>query len=405
MKARPSWLLIALLTSSATVAAQGSPRDYPQWRGRNRDGSASAFAEPKTWPDQLTKKWKVDAGEGYATPLVVGNVVYVFSRIDGNEVMTALNADTGIELWRTSYPAPYTLISAAAAHGMGPKATPLFDKGKLWTVGNNGIVSAFDAANGKILWQKPAPSDRETYGAAVSPVADDDLVIVHAGDAGFLTALDANSGEVRWRWDGDSPAYASPIVVNLEGTRQVVSITDHYVVGLSAVDGTLLWQRPWPRLLHVSPILYDDTIIVSAGRDGLMALKPTRRDGTWRTDVVWEATDVSLFLSNPVVVHDTLFGLSQRASGQFFALDARTGKVLWLGEPRAATNSAIVMAGDLLLLLNDDGELIVARSNRTGFEPLKRYKVADSATWAQPAISGNRFFVKDASSLALWTFN
>jgi outer membrane protein assembly factor BamB len=180
----------------------------------------------------------------------------------------------------------------------------------------------------KILWQKPAPSNQETYGAAVSPLADDDLVIVHAGDAGFLTAFDANSGEVRWRWEGDSPAYASPILVNLEGTRQVVSITDHYVVGLSAADGTLLWQRPWPRLLHISPISYGDTIIVSAGRDGLMALKPTRRGGRWTADVVWETKDVSLFLSNPVVVHDTLFGLSQRASGQFFALDARTGNVV-----------------------------------------------------------------------------
>ena len=99
--------------------------------------------------------------------------------------------------------------------------------------------------------------------------------------------------------------------------------------------------------------------------------------------------------------------MSERASGQFFALDAKTGTVLWLGlgQPRAATNTAVVKAGDLLFLLNDDGELIVARSSRTGFEPLKRYPVADSATWAQPAISGNRIFVKDATSVALWTLD
>jgi hypothetical protein len=100
-----------------------------------------------------------------------------------------------------------------------------------------------------------------------------------------------------------------------------------------------------------------------------------------------------------------LFGLSHRNSGQFFLLDAKTGKTIWTGEPRQATNAAIVRAGDLLFVLKDDAELIVARSSPTGVEPLRRYSVADSATWAQPVISGNRVFVKDASTLALWTLN
>ena len=401
---RPSGLVIALLTASAAiVAAQRSPRDYPQWRGRDRDGSASAFVEPKSWPDLLTRRWKVKVGDGYATPIVVGNSVFAFTRLDGNEVMTALDAVTGKELWKTAYPAPYTLISAAAAHGMGPKATPLFYKGKLYSVGNNGIVSAFEAGTGTLVWQKPAPSNQETYGASVSPVADQDVVIVHAGDAGFLAALDADSGEVRWHWDGDAPAYASPIVVDIGGARQVVSVTDRYVVGLSRVDGALLWQRPSPRLMPISPVVYDDSLIVSARRDGLTAFRPISRDGHWTTEVVWETKEVSIFLSNPVLVEDLLFGLSERAGGQFCVLDAKTGKVLWLGPPRQATNTAVVKAGRLLFLLNDNGELIVARGTRSGLELVKRYVVSDSATWAQPAISGNRLFVKDVSSLALWT--
>jgi len=100
-----------------------------------------------------------------------------------------------------------------------------------------------------------------------------------------------------------------------------------------------------------------------------------------------------------------LFGLSEKARGQFFALDAKNGKVLWLGRPRQASNTAIVKAGTLLLLLNDDAELIVARSSRSGFELVKRYTVAGSETWAQPAVSGNRIFVKDLTSLSLWTLN
>ncbi len=149
--------------------------------------------------------------------------------------------------------------------------------------------------------------------------------------------------------------------------------------------------------------MFEDTILVSAYEQGVLALAPVRRNGTWDLETRWHTPDVSLFMSNPVLIGETLYGLSQRASGQFFALDARTGKVLWLGTPREATNTAVVKSGDLLFLLNDSAELIVAKANRDRFEPLKRYTVAESATWAQPVITGKRIFIKDANFLTLWT--
>ena len=112
-----------LIGSAAVASAQGSPQDYPQWRGRNRDGAASGFTEPKAWPEKLTRKWKVEVGEGYATPIVVGKTVYAFTRRDGAETVTALDAATGKLIWRTDYPAPYKAADAAASHGAGPKAT------------------------------------------------------------------------------------------------------------------------------------------------------------------------------------------------------------------------------------------------------------------------------------------
>ena len=153
------------------------------------------------------------------------------------------------------------------------------------------------------------------------------------------------------------------------------------------------------------PIPYGDTIIVSATTAGVTAIRPTVRNGTWAADKVWETRDAEMYISHPVVVGDTLFGFSQRSSGQLFALDARDGHVLWLGPPRQAANVAIAKAGTLLFLLKDDAELIVARANPAAFEPLKRYTVANSATWAQPTISGRRIFIKDVSTLALWTLD
>src|SRR6185295_12668777 len=284
-----------LLLAYTEVVAQQSLKDYPQWRGRNRDGAASKFSEPTSWPEKLTRRWKVIVGEGYATPIVVGNTVYSFTRRDGNEVMMALNAATGGIMWQT----PYPVANPAAAHGAGPKATPLFHNGKLYTLGISGIVSAFDAVTGKLVWQKPAPSEQPYFGMAVSPIGDKNLVIVNPGNYGPLTAFDAETGDVKWTADGDS-AWASPIIVEQGGTRQVVSMTTKSVIGVSVATGTLLWQYPWistRTASAITPLLYGQTIIVAGQGMAVTALKPTRHNGKWRVDIGWENQDVSLFLS------------------------------------------------------------------------------------------------------------
>jgi outer membrane protein assembly factor BamB len=407
---RTIWLAAFWLGALVTANAQNSSLDYTQWRGPNRDGSAASFAQPQAWPDTLTMRWKVDVGEGYATPIVVGNRVYTHTRQGGNEVMSALDSSSGKVIWQTSYPAPYKMNPATKNHGQGPKSTPLFFNGKLYTLGISGIVSAFDAASGKLLWQKPAPPVDPMYGTAMSPIAEGGLVIFHVGgqNQGALTAFDANTGDVKWSWNGDGPAYASPIAVDLGGTRQIIAVTQENVIGISPLNGELLWKRPYVSKFtanSITPILYGDTIIVSEQEKGLEAFRVIRKNNQWSTESVWESRDVSMALSNGVLIGDTLFGLSVRNRGQYFALDAKSGKALWLGEGREADNTAIAKSGNLLFLLNEDGELVVARSSPTGIEPVKRYTVAESATWAQPTISGNRIFVKDVSTVALWTLN
>src|SRR4029077_14718328 len=133
--------------------------------------------------------------------------------------------------------------------------------------------------------------------------------------------------------------------------------------------------------------------------------KLVKANGQWNPVDVWENTEVSMYMTNGVIVHDTFVALSHKNSGQFFALDARTGKTIWKSAPRQATNAAISRAGDLLFILKEDAELLIARSGARGLETVKTYSVADSATWSAPAVSGRRLFVKDVGTLTLWTMD
>jgi hypothetical protein len=112
-----------------------------------------------------------------------------------------------------------------------------------------------------------------------------------------------------------------------------------------------------------------------------------------------------MYTTNPVAIDGVVHGLSNRGAGQFFAVDARTGAVLWKGPGREATQESLVRAGALLFILKDDAQLLVTRPSRQGLERLASYPVADSATWAQPVLSGRRILIKDVSTLTLWTID
>jgi outer membrane protein assembly factor BamB len=398
------------LLAAASLTAQARPGDWPQWRGPGRDGVVASFTPPAAWPDRLTRKWKVDVGIGYATPIVVGDRVYMFSREGDNEVLRALDAASGSPVWALRYAAPFTISSAAARHEKGPKSTPAFADGRLFTLGMTNVVTAVDAASGKQLWQKPATPAQPLYHTGMSPLVDRGLVIVHVGghNQGSLSAYEVQSGAVKWHWDGDGPGYGSPVAIEVAGTRQIVTLTQDNIVGVAAATGQLLWKRPFTTPYtqnSITPILYHDTVIVSGLDNGVTAFKIVKKGDGWTTENVWQNTQVSMYMANGVIAGDAFVSLSHKNSGQFFALDARTGQTLWTGPPRQAANAAILRAGDLLFLLKDDAELIVARNGAKGLEPIRRYTVADSATWSAPAISGGRFFIKDVASLALWTLN
>ena len=402
-------LLSAVLT--VVVGTETGPGDWPQWRGPNRNAVIASFPAPAHWPEQLTERWKVEVGLGYATPLLVGDRVFMFARQGETERMIALDAASGHEIWRTGYQASFTMNSGAARHGPGPKSTPAFSDGRLFAIGMTGIVTAFDAASGRVLWQKPGVSPQPMFTThAFSPLVDRGLVIFHLGghDQGALTALDVKTGDVRWHWDGDGPGYGSPVVAEIDGTRQIVTLTQRKLVGIEAATGTLLWELPYttPSVTNAqTPNIFGNTVIFGDSGHPVQAFEVSRKGDRWAADVAWENGDVRMELSNAVLVNDTLFGLSVRNAGQYFALDAKTGNTLWTSPPRQSPQAAIVGAGDLLFSLEAGGELVILRASTTAFEVLHRYRVSADATWAPPVVSGSRFLIKDVDTLSLWTWD
>lgn len=411
MNRRFLYVLAIVPALAVTAGIQATSRDWPQWRGPQRNGVIDA-ALPSQWPDALTKRWEVPVGAGHASPVVSGNRVVVIARERDQEIVRALDVASGKELWRAAYPAPYTVNPAAGSHGPGPKSTPAIAGGRVFTLGISGILSAFDLASGTLLWRVPAPAVLPDYGTATSPLIDPldtTRVIAHVGGhgAGALTSFDAATGKPRWQWTGDGPGYGSPIIATLSGVRQVIAQTQKLLVGLDASTGALLWQLPFTTDFDqnaFTPVIFQD-LLINAGLDApLTALRMKVVDGTWIGETVWTNPQTPMFMSSPVIIDGTIYGLATRRLGQFVAIDAASGKTLWATEGREGENASMLGSRAWLLASTTDGVLIVARTNTEKFEEVRRYQIAPSALWAQPAITGNAVIVKDVDKVICWSF-
>lgn len=407
---------VATPPSSPTPALQTSPASpektasWPQWRGLNRDGNVSAFSVPQMWPKSLKEEWKVTIGVGHSSPLLADGKLYVFARQEEKEVLLCLDAANGRELWRSaSPPVAYEMNPAARAHGKGPKSTPIIAGGKVFTLGITGILSSHDARNGQLIWRKDFskqyPSTSPIYGTAMSPVVEKNLLIAHIGgpDRGALTAFNVETGAVKWSYDADGPAYSSPIVVTLAGERQVITFTQKEFVGVSAATGKLLWKMPAKTgydTNSMSAVAYKDMLIISLQDQGMMAVKPVKQAGSFTTQEVWRNAENELYMNSPVMQGNLLFGLSMRKKGQFFCIDADTGKTLWQSPGRMGENAAILNVAGTLLLLTNDANLIVLPASANGYAPVAQYTVASSPTWAHPIAAGKRIYIKDETTLA-----
>jgi outer membrane protein assembly factor BamB len=407
---RKSTLSIALLIGLGITAHASQ---WTQWRGPNRDGIVPSASVPAAWPDKLTVRWKQEVGEGYSSPVVEGGRVFVHSRQDPEEMVSAFDLAAGKPVWTAKYQAAFTKSKYAESMSKGPFSTPLVADGRLFTLGTSAVLSAFDAATGKLLWRKDWSKEVGTSklftGTAMSPVIDSGLLIVHVGDdtKGAFRAFDPASGTEKWSLPGHGPGYASPVTFGtLKGTRQIITMTDKAVVGVDVAGGKLLWQIPFPDEFNeniVTPVLAGDVLVLSGVRKGTFGYRLEQSGPTWTPKQVWHNADLPMYMSSPVTDGSVIYGFSNRRKGQLFCLDATTGQPRWATEGRVAQNASITSAGPNLLMLTTDGELVIVRRTPDKYEEVRRYTVGTGPVWAHPAVTPGAIVVRDATAVAAWS--
>jgi outer membrane protein assembly factor BamB len=382
---------LALFLVSGAFAA-----DWPQWRGPNRDNKVAGFTAPATWPKELTQKWKTPVGLGDASPALVGAKLYVFTRQGDDEVTSCLDAASGMELWKDKYAA--VAVAGPAGGHAGPRSSPAVAAGKVCTLGVGGVLSCLDAATGKVVWRKDSKAWPDFYTSS-SPIIVDGKCIAHLGGrgSGAIIAYDLASGEEKWKWAGEGPSYGSPVLMTVDGTKQIVTLTEKSLVGIGVADGKLLLQVPFSAgRYNMSTPIVDGQTVIGSGR----ALQIEKQGDGFAAKELWKGESPNQF-NTPVLKDGLLFGLSGRRS--FFCMNAQAGDVLWTDTIQRGECGAVLDAGSVLLALTSDAELVAFKPSNKEYTELARIKVADTPTWAYPIIAGHRVFVKDRETLTLWT--
>lgn len=436
LSANRSAALFAFGLIGALVSGSAMGQDWSQWRGSNRDAKVSGFTPPADWPKTLPQKWKATVGEGVATPALVGDKMYVFSRQDDNEVISCLDAASGKELWRDQYPA---LGAEGPASGFsGPRASPAVADGKVVTLGLHGVLSCLDAATGKKLWRKDDfQNSFPRFYTASSPMLVDGLCIAQVGgpEGGGIIAYNLADGSQKWKWTGDGPAYASPSLMSIGDAKLVIAETSEKIAAITIADGKLVWETPFAAqgmgaYNAATPIVDGQTVIYSANRRGTRAVKFEKRGDGYVAKELWDNANTAVQFNSPVVKDGLIYGLTQ--SNELFCIDEQSGTTCWSaslgaagpGGPGGPPGQArpgggrpggrrggggrggfgvIVDAGAVLFALTPKSELVVFKPSRDAFAEVARIKVANSPTYAYPVISGSRIFIKDQNSVALLT--
>jgi outer membrane protein assembly factor BamB len=394
-------LLLALVIVVPVAAT-----DWPQYLGPARDGVYGGPALSESWPASGPNMvWRKHIGDGLAGVAVAQGRLILFHRIADQEVVDALDPLTGASQWRHSYSTTY---KDDFGFDEGPRAVPVVADGVVYTFGAEGQLRALDLRSGKLLWNVDTARRFDVpkgfFGAAGSPLVESGRVMANIGGKGAgVVAFDAKTGNVLWVSTSDGASYSSGVGATLSGRRYAVFLTRDALIGLDPATGGMRFRRPWRARQAASvnaatPLVGRDAIFVSAEYGPGAGV--FRCDGTTLSDV-WTAEDVlSNHYATSVHHEGRVFGFHgrQEFGPVFRAIRMDNGEVLWTTERFGA--GSVILAGNRLVIMRENGELVLASASSTAFEPVARAQILPATVRAYPALAHGVLYVRNGDTLA-----
>jgi outer membrane protein assembly factor BamB len=385
-------------------AAPPRPSYWTAFRGPMRDGVYREQPIFTSWPaDGLKPLWKQPIGGGYASFAVGRGRAFTIEQRREKEVVTAYDVRTGRELWAHAWDGDFKEWMG----GDGPRATPAWSDGRVYALGALGELRCLDERTGAVVWRLNILDDNAAsnlqWGMAASPLIVDDMVVVlPGGPAGrSVVAYNRNTGERRWSALTDKQAYSAPMLATIAGTRQILVLTATRLVALAPADGLLLWQYPWPTANDINasqPVILPpgNRVLLSSGYGhGAALLEVTKKAGRFGTKLLWENTRLKNRFSSSVEQDGFIYGLDENI---LTCLDASTGEVKWKGGRYG--HGQFVLASGHLVLLTEEGELVLVRATPQAHQELARFPVLDGKTWNHPALDGGVLLVRNLAEMA-----
>jgi outer membrane protein assembly factor BamB len=396
--------MLCLLASTLGKCLVAS--DWPQFLGVTRNGVCAEDELSLPWPKEGPPfRWKKKIGQGFSSPVVADGKLILFHRSDNKEVIECLSAKTGTRLWMFDYPTAYR---DDFGFDEGPRATPAINDGKVYTFGAEGALHCLDFNSGKRIWsvyaQNEFKASKGFFGLACSPLVEGNAVLLNIGGAegSGIVAFDCSTGKLLWKATSAEASYSSPVAATIDGKRYGLFFTRSGLAGLDPATGKVQFDFPWRSRAAASvnaatPLVIDDLIFLSASYETgavLLRVKDNKAEKLWAGDDI-----LSNHYATSVYLDGFLYGFDgrQEYGPRLRCVEFKTGKIRWSENHFGA--GTVTLAGRRLLVLSENGELLVAPATPDRFKSVASAHVLPNGVRAYPAVADGCLYARSKETL------